>query len=67
LAKISTSRNEDVDCKGIAASFSRRWSRQGEWISSNGTPKISRRGSIASQRRDDSQPRAGRRPTTWSQ
>jgi hypothetical protein len=64
LAKTSTSRNEEADWKGIAASFSSRWSRQGEWMSWSGTAKISRRGSAPSQRRHRGQPSAGRQPMT---
>ena len=59
LARISMSRNDDADWSGIAASFSSRWSRQGEWTSRNGTAKTSRRGSDASQR-DPLLPAAGR-------
>ena len=67
LARISTSRNAEADWSGIAASFSRRWSRQGEWTSSTGTAKTSRQGSRPSHRPSRPTGPAGRRPTTWSQ
>ena len=42
LARISVSRNDEADWRGMAASFSSRWSRHGEWTSRTGTAKIRR-------------------------
>jgi len=67
LARISTSRNREADCRGIAASLSRRCSRQGEWTSSAGTAKSHRQGRVASQRPTRAAGARGRLPMTWSQ
>ncbi len=67
LARISRSRTDVDDWSGIAASFSSRCSRHGEWMSSRGMAKTSRRGSVLSQRTRPAPAPSGRRPMTWSQ
>jgi hypothetical protein len=67
LARISTSRKDESDWSGIAASLSRRCSRQGEWMSWTGTAKMSRQGSPPTQRPTCASHPTRRRPTTWSQ
>jgi hypothetical protein len=64
LARISTSRNAEADCSGMASSFSRRWSRHGEWTSWTGTAKTSRQGSRPNQRRRRNVGPSCRLPTT---
>ena len=66
LARISVSRNDDADWSGMAASFSSRWSRQGEWTSCSGRAKIRRRSRLRQQsswNSDRGKP-GGRRPMT---
>ena len=60
------SRNDDADCSGMAASFSSRWSRHGEWTSRSGTAKIRRRQQPEPARSSSPRLAAGRRPMTWS-
>lgn len=64
LARISRSTIAVDDCSGMAASFSSRCSRQGEWTSRSGTAKTARRGQVASHRASLC---PGLRPITWSQ
>lgn len=66
LARSSTSRNSVIDWSGIASSFSRRWSRQGECTSSTGTPNTGFQSERWSQRVPSTSHEARRRPTTWS-
>ncbi|MGO9467697.1 MAG: hypothetical protein ACLQVF_26470 [Isosphaeraceae bacterium] len=67
MARISTSRNDDIDWSGILASFSSRCTRQGEWISASGRAKTKRRGHEVSHLSHARRGLAGRRPITWSQ
>ena len=67
MARISTSTSDDLDWSGMAVSFSVRWSWQGEWTSTSGTAKTSRRGRLPTHRIALAREPAGRRPRTWSQ
>jgi hypothetical protein len=67
LARISTSRNAEIDWSGIAANFSTRWARIGEWTSRTGTANTSRQARLSNRRSTRAGRLARRRPTTWSQ
>lgn len=67
LARISRSTTDVDDWSGIAASFSSRCNRHGEWMSSSGMAKIRRRGKVLIHRNSPAPAPSGRRPRTWSQ
>ena len=66
LARISTSRNRDLDWGMMAVRASRRCSRHGEKTSATGTANSHRQGKPATRCRARPRRLRGRRPTTWS-
>ncbi len=66
LARISTSRNCELDCGTIVSSALRRCIRYGEKTSRTGTANSNRHGKTDPHRRIRPRKPRGRRPMTWS-